>query len=72
MIDLFYLFFIVLYHSFVLIFSFMCIVSPKDDKLLVEGDCIFYCAETSMPVDGLCLGVCLNIDLICLYKIIWA
>ena len=39
MIDLVHLFFIVLHHSFVLIFSYKCIVFPKGDKLLVEGDC---------------------------------
>ena len=38
MIDLVHLFFIVLYQSFVLIFSYKCIIFPKGDKLLVEGD----------------------------------
>lgn len=57
MIDLVHLVFTVLYNSFVLMLSCKCIVFPKGDKLLVEGDCIFYCTESSMHVDGLRLGI---------------
>lgn len=42
----------------------MCAFSlPKDDKLLADGDSIFYDAESSVHVDMLCLGVCAHMPI---------